>query len=80
MKAKIIDMNYGRDLYIFEREDGETGYFELLGGPDLEGEDLLKGNFEAIGRKVVYAVQGGKKYDIAIEDFCSLDIAKERIN
>lgn len=80
MKARIIDMNYGRDLYIFEREDGETGYFELLGGPDLEGEDWLKGNFEDLGRKTATAVDSGQKYNISIEDFCSLDIAREKIN
>ena len=80
MKARVKDMNYGRDLYVFEREDGETGYFELLGGPDLESEDWLKGNFEDLGRKTVTAVETNQKYDISIEDICSLDIAMERIN
>ena len=35
MKAIIIKANYPRSLYIFEREDGEYGFFELLDFYDL---------------------------------------------
>ena len=53
MKAIVIGANYRRGLYIFRREDDEIGYFELLGAPDIEIEDVLQGNFTDLGGKTV---------------------------
>lgn len=77
MKATIIDKNYGRDLYIFRREDDETGYFELLEGEDFEIDDVLVGDFTKKGNTFVRCESDKRK--ISIEDFCSVEVAKERI-
>lgn len=79
MKATIIDVNYQRGLYIFRRDDDEIGYFELLGAPDLEIEDVLVGHFENLGGETVRILETNEKVDIFIEDFCSYQLAKEMI-
>ena len=80
MKAKIVDLDYRRGLYAFEREDGEYGYFELIGAPDLEIDDVLKGNFTDLGGTTVIRVDTKERVEICIEDFCSLEIAKVQIH
>lgn len=80
MKAKVIKANYQRELYIFEREDGEYGYFEVLDSIDLEPDDILSGDFSDIGDRLVKNLQTGAKIRICIEDFCSLELAMEMIN
>ena len=64
MKATIIDINYGRDLYIFRREDDETGYFELLEGEDFEIDDVLVGDFTKIGTTFVRCELDKRKISI----------------
>jgi len=80
VKARIVDLDYCRGMYAFEREDGEYGYFELLGAPDLEIDDVLKGNFTDLGGTTVTRMETMERVDICIEDFCSLEIAKEQIH
>lgn len=80
MKAIIIDANYKRGLYIFQRDDGEIGYFELLGAPDLEKEDVLIGNFEDLGGTTVKRAATKESVDVFIEDFCSFQLAKKMIS
>ena len=80
MKASIIDVNYSRELYIFEREDGEYGYFELLGSPDLEVDDILIGNFQNLGGETVIRLGSNEYIDIYIEDFCSYALARDMIS
>ena len=80
MKVIVIGANYRRGLYIFRREDDKIGYFELLGTPDIEIEDVLLGNFTDLGGKTVKLMETNESVDIFIEDFCSLEIAKEMIS
>lgn len=80
MKATIVDLDYRRGLYAFERDDGEYGYFELIGAPDLEIDDVLIGNFSSLGGETVKLSGTNERVDICIEDFCSLEIAKEMIH
>ncbi|MBP3684695.1 MAG: hypothetical protein J6J12_07010 [Oscillospiraceae bacterium] len=79
MQATIIKTNYGRDMYIFERSDGEYGYFELLRGQDLEIDDVLEGNFTNCGNVTVRNTCTSETIEIAIEDICSFDLACERV-
>lgn len=80
MKARIVDLDYARGMYAFERGDGEYGYFELLGAPDLEIDDELQGNFSDLGGTTVLRVETKEQVEIFIEDFCSLAIAKQMIH
>ncbi len=79
MRATIIKTNYGRDMYIFERSDGQHGYFELMGGHDLEVDDTLIGNFSNLGGVTVRNVRTGEMVEIFIEDYCSYNLACERV-
>lgn len=79
MKAQIIEINYRRGLYIFRREDDETGYFELLEMLDLEPEEILIGNFDDLGNQTVMREETNEKIDIFIEDFCTIEHAREMI-
>lgn len=80
MKARIVDLDYRRGMYVFEREDGEYGYFELIGAPDLEIDDVLKGNFSDLGGTTVIRMGTGEHVEICIEDYCSLEIARTQIH
>ena len=80
MNATIVEANHHRSMYIFEREDGEYGYFELLEFLDLEIEEVLSGDFSDIGDRIVVQCSTNKKIKISIEDFCSLEIAEEMIS
>lgn len=79
MKAVIIETNYAQDLYIFENSHGDYGYFELLGGCDLEVDDVLIGDFTALAGETVRKADTGEEIEIFIEDYCSLQVAKERV-
>ena len=79
MRATIIKTNYGRDMYIFERSDGEYGYFELMDGQDLEIDDTLIGNFTDLGGETVKNMRTGEMVEIYIEDYCSFDRACKRV-
>ena len=80
MKVKVVDLNYQRGMYAFECDDGECGYFELIGAPDLEIDDILKGNFSELGGTTVVRIETQELVDICIEDFCSLQVAKQMIH
>ena len=45
MKAIVRKVNYRRGMVVFEKEDGDYGYFEILDSVDLEEEDILRGDF-----------------------------------
>lgn len=79
MKAVIIGTNYARGLYIFKNSDGEYGYFELLSGCDLEIDDALIGDFNALAGEIVRKADTGEEIEVFIEDYCSLQVAKERV-
>ena len=79
MKATIIKANYIRSMYVFEREDGEYGFFEVLDFVDFEPLEVLIGNFEEIGERIVIHRDTNKRIKICIEDYCSLKHAIEMI-
>jgi len=79
MRAVIVKANYSRDLYVFQRSDGEYGYFELLGGADLELEDILIGNFTELGGETVKNQSTGERVEISIEDYCSFELAYKQV-
>lgn len=79
MKATVMKANYERSMYVFEREDGEYGFFEVLDFVDFEPEEVLIGDFNGIGERVVIQKCTNKRVKICIEDFCSLKHAIEMI-
>lgn len=79
MKVVIIGTNHARGLYIFKNSDGEYGYFELLSGCDLEIDDALIGDFNALAGEIVRKADTGEEIEVFIEDYCSLQVAKERV-
>lgn len=80
MKATIIKANHTRSLYIFEREDSEIGYLEVLDLVDLETEEELAGGFQDIGNQIAVRLSTNERLKICIEDFCSLEVAEKMID
>ena len=79
MKATIVATNKRKGLYAFFC-DGDYGYFELLGGEDINVEDVLVGDFSSLGSTTVKILDSKEIIDIFIEDFCSFEFAIERIS
>lgn len=79
MRAIIVGANHNRGLYIFKNSDEEYGYFELLGGTELEPGTILTGDFTAIAGETVRIADTGEEIDIFIEDYCSLQVAKAQV-
>lgn len=80
MTAVIKMANKAKGLYIFQREDDyEYGYFELIGGGDLEVDDILVGDFTALASEIVKIAATGEWIEVFIEDYCSLQVAKQRV-
>ena len=78
MKGIIVKVNYRRSLAIFEDEQGDYGYFEMLGNDDIEEDDIIIGNLHDLGGETITKLSTGEKYDVFIEDFgMSLKIAME---
>lgn len=69
MKASVRKVNYKRGWVVFEEEDGDFGWFEILDTMELEEDDLLQGNFEILGETSVIKVDTGESIDIFIEDY-----------
>ena len=78
MKATIIKVNYTRERAVFELEDGEYGWFEILDTTELEEDDAVTGDFSCLGETTIIK-ESGETVDIFIEDFCSLPLAMERV-
>ena len=76
MKSRIIKVNYQRARAVFEREDGEYGWFEILDTTEGEADEIVTGNFSDLGGTTIRK-QTGETVDIFIEDFCSLKLALE---
>ena len=79
MKATIVAVNIRKGLYAFCC-DSDYGYFELLGGEEINVGDVLVGDFSCLGGTSVKNVDSNETIDIFIEDFCSFEFAVERIN
>lgn len=69
MKAYVRKVNYKRGLVVFEKEDGDFGWFEILDTVDLEDDDLLQGDFDVLGGGNVIKIATGETVDIFIEDY-----------
>lgn len=69
MKASVRKVNYKRGWVVFEEEDGDFGWFEILDTMELEEDDLLQGNFEILGETSIIKVDTGESIDIFIEDY-----------
>ena len=69
MEAIVRKVNYKRGLVVFEKEDGDFGYFEILDSVDLEEEDILRGVFDSLGSTTIVKISTGEKIDIFVEDF-----------
>lgn len=74
MRAMIIKVNYQRARVVFERQDGEYGWFEILDTAEVEEDEIVTGNFSDLGETTIKRVNG-ETVDIFIEDFCSLRLA-----
>ena len=73
-----MKVNYRLGRAIFEREDGEYGWFEILDTTDLQPEEVVFGNFINLGGTTIKK-QSGETVDIFIQDFCSPKIALEMV-
>lgn len=69
MKAIVRKVNYRRGMVVFEKEDGDYGYFEILDSVDLEEEDILRGDFDSLGGITIVKISTDEKIDICVEDF-----------
>ena len=69
MKAVVRKVNYKRGLVVFEEENGDFGYFEILDSVDLEEDDVLQGDFENLGGLKIIKVNTGEEIDIFVEDY-----------
>jgi hypothetical protein len=74
MKAIIIKVNYQLARAVFERDDGEYGWLEILDSTELEEGEIVKGDFSGLGDTTIHK-EDGETVDVYIEDFCSLSIA-----
>lgn len=69
MKVIIKKVNYKRGWAVFEKEDGDFGWFEILDTVDLEEDDLLQGEFDVLGGVTVLKIATRENVDIFIEDY-----------
>lgn len=75
MKATIVRANTQRGMFVFECEDEQTGYFEILGGYDLEPGDVVVGEFTGLGGETLVDAHTGEELDVFIQDYCSYEMA-----
>ena len=78
MNARIIKVNYHRARAVFERSDGEYGWFEILDTTEVEPDEEVFGDFSDLGGTTIKK-STGEKVDIFIEDFCSLKLAMSHV-
>ncbi len=74
MKARIVKVNYQLVRAVFERDDGEYGWLEVLDSTELKEDEIVKGDFSGLGGTTILK-EDGETVDVFIEDFCSLSIA-----
>lgn len=80
MRGRIVKVNYRRGLAIFEDEDGDYGYFEILCSVNLEQDDIILGDLHSLGEETIVKVETAEKLDVFIEDWgMSLKIALQQI-
>lgn len=49
MNARIVKVNYHRARAVFERSDGEYGWFEILDTTEVEPDEEIFGDFSGLG-------------------------------
>ena len=69
MTGIITKVNYRRSLAIFEDENGDYGYFEMLGRDDLEVDDKIMGNLHILGETTIIKRRTNERYKVIIEDY-----------
>lgn len=69
MKVIVRKVNYKRGLVVFEEENGDCGYFEILDSVDLVEDDVLRGDFESLGSLKIIKVNTGEEINIFVEDY-----------
>lgn len=74
MKARIVKVNYQLVRAVFERDDGEYGWLEVLDSTELKEDEIVKGDFSGLGGTTIHK-EDGETVDVFIEDFCSLSVA-----
>ena len=80
MRGRIVDVNYQRDLAIFEDATGDYGCLEMLESDNLEKDDIILGDLNCTGRQIITKLRTGKSYKVFIEDFgMSLEIARRYV-
>ena len=79
MRARIIEIDYQKGYCIFERDDGEYGWFEVLGDCLFEIDDYITGDLNSLGGISVFIDGSNNVIDIYVQDFCSLELAQECI-
>lgn len=78
MKSTVVGVNHQLGRVIFEREDGEYGWFEILDTVEVERDETVYGDFSNLGGATIKN-QDGESIDIFIEDFCSLKLALKHV-
>jgi hypothetical protein len=69
MKVVVRKINYKRGLVVFESEDYDCGWFEILDTVDLEEDDELVGDFNELGATTIIKKNTGEKIEVFIEDY-----------
>lgn len=69
MIGRVVAVNYKRGLVAYECEDGDYGYFEVLGSDNIERDDEIIGNLKSLGGEMVINKRNNSEISVFIEDF-----------
>jgi len=77
MQGNVISMNQQKGLYAVQTDLGTT-VFEILGGYDIEMDDLISGNQDTHAGEILTNVTQGEKMDVFIQGIhCTPSNAKK---
>ena len=80
MIAVVRRVNKRKNYVVFEAEQGDFGWFDILDTNEVAEEDALIGNFHALGEQNIIHRKTGKKIKVYIEDYgMSYQSAESRI-
>lgn len=69
MKAIVRKVNYKRGWVVFESQDYDFGWFEILDKIDLEEGDEMTGVFNELGGTTIIKKSTGEKMEVFVEDY-----------
>lgn len=69
MRAIVKKANNKRGFVVFETEDYDCGWFEILDTAELDADDELIGNFTELGGTTITKKSTGESVEIFIEDY-----------